>query len=322
MTLVTSAVLLGGDAEYRRTDTSTNEPKVVAVFKSEINKSSNERSKRTEVSTNKPEVATLSKPESSKSSNERYIRSIAEKMPSYQRAKSEGIIDDIMYEPSEKEIEERIRKSIMASGRVPKDRIITDALKIYKLSKINQDAGMATMPAPKKNLPLVKRTIVVFETALIAETVKSKRELQNLIEHELQHAEDLYNGFEVMEPLASRISEADWDWVLWHHIIELRAMHRQFNDIFGKDVSAEGALFSKGWLALQSRRYYRIWSFMKKYTPATEIWASIRNSQLDAVKDILPERNGLTITTTRSGKKDAIVITYENLSQILDGGYL
>jgi len=322
MTLVTSAVLLGGDAEFRRIDVSSNKPEVASISKPESSKSSHERSKRTETDTitYKPEVVTLSKPERSKSFNERFIKSIADGMRSYQMAKDAGIIEGIMYEPSEKEVVERVKRLLVNSKSGPElEEIAATALEIYKNSKNGGIGGATVFPALlKSDLPGIKRTIVFFEKGLHSEYIKGERELKNLIEHELQHAEDFFYGVWVVEPLAGRMLKEEWDWELWRNLLELRAQYRQMNDIFGIGESSRPLLFKREWLVLQIRRYYRLWSYCKDYQPKNEAWRKIRDSQFVAVKDIYPRREGLTITIMRrEGQKEyGIKAEYQDLSQL------
>lgn len=238
-----------------------------------------------------------------------YIREITYSMSEIARKKSSGMLQYILYNPTDDEVSQAVRESMIGRGYAG------DA--IEDVVYVSLDAYHETQNDARNVATVTPATVEIFGSHIpmhvifnenFADHVESDEEFRMHTRHELVHVEDFYNGITLGNfHITGNQPEISPEFI--KNIGELRATHYTSMQMYELFRGRGTFPVSKNYFGHETSKYASYWKMMKRGGTKTE--TMLAELQLAEFSDMVPEEIGnrqVKITFDVMGEKQTFFV--------------
>lgn len=243
-----------------------------------------------------------------------YIQSQYKCLPEVIQAEKSGILKGFLYEPSDSELEARLRE--IFSSRTDSEEALQYFVKSsvdgYNSTKAKGHAAGILVPGIVgifgEGIPMY---VAFTEELSSSPSIKNEADIRSIIKHELQHVEDEYNGITLGDIHLSynTISQETFSLAFLEELMELRAVYKELEAAFKEKVETGKVSISPEWFGSQAANYSKHFDYIDK-SAKTPLEKRVRELQLKEFKGITPQTktDSIVIKFNLFGKQDSAVI--------------
>lgn len=248
---------------------------------------------------------TLSDVKSGNKTATEYLNYVAKNLPELTDAKKEGVIKEILYNPSKDQVKVLLIELLEGQPQPEYSQMMEGSLSVLD----NIDPTAVCMVYPANTFLLGKKValyIMFFPYAL--EFLDQEIDIKSAIRHEIYHARDLYYGFDVGDQRITwdNFSRNEIGGTFFTNLGEARAYHQELYSILS-DVWYGRQQYGDRYMINAGKNYVQAYFEMQK-SASTDHEMSILKKQLELFDDLRPvdEPTQIKIEFNMGGEKGAL----------------
>ena len=169
-------------------------------------------------------------------SPDQYFNYQLSEIPEAAKAKSSGMLQGILFNPSDQELRTDLRRAYQqrTSSELDLNRIINSDIEGYR--NVLRIGGLATVTGSDAGLigNPIARYILVNGAILKSPKIQKDADVQSALRHELEHINDFYNGVQFGRVILSSNNADNFSPEFFGALSELRATYTELREIYRK----------------------------------------------------------------------------------------
>ncbi|MBI3035251.1 hypothetical protein HYY71_02925 [Candidatus Woesearchaeota archaeon] len=228
-----------------------------------------------------------------------YLKEREECIPELVVAKNSGQLKGLLFEPTDQELQILLKRELklIARNDAHLQELVNAAVENYNDGHPDVVGRVAPglLGVVGRNVPMY---IVFKHQILLPDSLYStEADLKTSFAHEVQHVEDFYRGIRLgdLHLKYPGIVPPRMSVKFFEQLGELRATHRELEDVLTYIVRARTIPIGNRLVGAQFLRYIQHWNYVKS-EPSTSLEKKTSKLQLDEFADMVPEKkDGLII---------------------------
>jgi len=220
-----------------------------------------------------------------------YLNSLANSMPEVVQAKDEGRLIDILYNPSDEELETLFTEyfSERTGSEEALKHFVTVSMTAYKKTADMGNLGLGAVPGIFGLFAVQQPFYLVLTDAFVSSYLQNDADVRSLINHELQHNKDMYAGVQLGDIHLTQITvNADsMSEDYFENLLELRAYYQNLKDVFKERITSGTVSISPVWFSSIGTRYHEHWHYIKD-SASTTLEKTVRDRQIEEFSGVDP----------------------------------